>query len=1056
MSQLSTRDEIVERLRVDLMGPVDADEEIRDRPTDRYFTGILYPLNTEPLPEEDESMSACADGTEEDAGADANEESIPLVSTLKPSSMGLSFALAAASGSPSIVIEVRCGTYAAKALPKDTDHGTGPERERRTFVRTSHHVERTIALQPGSAQFAVDSAELEGLMLHLQTTQWGEVGRYLVTAALVNRNPTGETRDESEERTFYQVNFSVTTGSACEFIARPSERAEVDEDDRAAGLIYRDAHELAAGHTCAAEWGTDKNKVFVRTAWLPLTVVPAVSDSGDREFERLRADGTMSPLSADWLARASIDELHKALTLLIDCYDEWIDRTEKTVSGLRSKHAAQARVHMSVCREGVARMRAGVALIEADEIVRVAFQLAQRAMGVQRVWMWNERLVWRPFQLAFQLLTLRSTSERSDPARKVMDLLWFPTGGGKTEAYLGITAFVLFLRRMRRTGTDDGSGVAVIMRYTLRLLTVQQFQRAATMITVCEHLRRLASRGEESLPDLGTAQFSIGLWVGNGATPGTLKEARAPEAGSTASHKQLAECPCCHGTLDWMPVRDKMQVKCGSKNTSCELAAVDGAIPIWTIDEDIYRECPSLVIGTVDKFAQIVRKLETQSLFGLGVPHAPPDLIIQDELHLISGPLGTMTGLYETAIDELCSHRGTRPKVIGSTATIRRATAQIGALFERQTYQFPPPGVDADSSGFAVTDLTRPGRVYVGVTTAGRSAKYAVQAVSAALVQSAAHVGASDSDRDPYWTLVGYFNTLRELGGSLVLMQDDVPISIRQIASRHGESPRSIAAPAELTSRVSSDEIRDMLSQLAKKLGDPAVVDVLVASNMISVGVDIPRLGLMMMVGQPKTISEYIQATSRVGRGTTPGLVVALYNASRARDRSHFERFVSWHQTLYREVEATSVTPFASRAQDKALHAVLVALVRHLVAGMQSQPILSPALRRKAEHLASVIEKRAKAVESAEAPGVAAKLKLLLDQWEGRVGIRKYWDDYSKNPSLLLSAEQYAATYGDSEDYDWAHHAWPTPNSMREVEPGTAFVLKPALSSKVVGGDSGD
>ncbi|MCA9642754.1 MAG: DEAD/DEAH box helicase, partial [Myxococcales bacterium] len=870
MSQLATRDEIVERLRIDLIGPGAAEEEIRDRPTDRYFTGILYPLSTPNSPEEDETIAGAVDGDEDDV----EEEAIPLVSTLKPSSMGLSFAVTATSKTPSLRFEVRCGTYSTKQLPKDdAETPAGPERERRSFVRKGHHVERTVPLQLGGTQHEVDAEALKGLVLHVQTAPWGEAGRYLVTAALVNRNQTAPTRDESEEATFYQVHLRVEGGPATELVARPAERAEVDEDDRAAGLIYRDAHELAAGHTCAAEWGTEGGKAFVSTTWLPLTTVPAVSDGGDRELERLRAVDGLLPLSAAWLAQAPPADLSKALALVVDCYDEWITRTESTISSLAPHHAAQARLHMEVCRAGAMRMRAGVTLVESDEAVRTAFQLAQRAMATQRMWMWGEQLVWRPFQLAFQLLTLRSTAERGDDSRGVMDLLWFPTGGGKTEAYLGITAFLLFLRRLRKTEADDGAGVAVIMRYTLRLLTVQQFQRATTVITVCEHLRRLAARGEAGLPDLGTAAFSIGLWVGNSTTPGTLKDARAPGAGSTATHKQLSECPCCHGPLEWAPIREKMAVNCAAKNGKCELAETSPAIPIWTIDEDVYRERPSLVIGTVDKFAQIVRKLETRSLFGLGSTAAPPDLIIQDELHLISGPLGTMTGLYETAIDELCAHGGIRPKIIGSTATIRRAAAQIRALFNRDTYQFPPPGVDASSSGFAVTDPSRPGRQYLGVTTAGRSAKFAVQAVSAALLQTAAHVGTSDADRDPYWTFVGYFNTLRELGGSLVLMQDDVPISMRQIAARRGEIPRAIAPPAELTSRVSSDEIRDMLQQLGKKLGDAEAIDVLVASNMISVGVDIPRLGLMMMVGQPKTISEYIQATSRVGRGTTPGLV---------------------------------------------------------------------------------------------------------------------------------------------------------------------------------------
>jgi ATP-dependent helicase YprA (DUF1998 family) len=469
---------------------------------------------------------------------------------------------------------------------------------------------------------------------------------------------------------------------------------------------------------------------------------------------------------------------------------------------------------------------------------------------------------------------------------------------------------------------------------------------------------------------------------------------------------------------------------------------------VWTIDEEIYRHMPSLLIGTVDKFAQIVRKPETAVIFGRGTTHAPPDLIIQDELHLISGPLGSMAGLYEVAVDELCRRGSIRPKVIGSTATIRRAEEQIRALFDRGTYQFPAPGLDAGNSGFAVIDPDSPGRLHVGVTTAGRSATYMLQALIASLLQSASASIASAQERDYYWTLVAYFNSLKELGRALVLMQDDVPVSIRQFAARQGEEARVIEAPAELTSRVRSYEIRDMLERLNIPGSTKGAVDLLVASNMISVGMDIPRLGLMVVNAQPKTLSEYIQATSRVGRGNTPGLVVTMYNSMRTRDRSHFETFETWHRSLYRDVEATSVTPFASRAQDKALHAVLVALVRHLVPQMERRPVLDDLRRAHVERIATMIEARAASVDSAERAVVSQKLQRLIDQWASRPDLQTYWDDYNRRSSLLMSAEQFAAKADVDSDLDaeGARRAlWPTPNSMREVEPGSPFVLRNIL-----------
>src|SRR5258708_31582931 len=360
-----------------------------------------------------------------------------------------------------------------------------------------------------------------------------------------------------------------------------------------------------------------------------------------------------------------------------------------------------------------------------------------------------------------------------------MDLLWLPTGGGKTEAYLALTAFIIMLRRLQATGEDDGAGVAVLMRYTLRLLTVQQFQRAAAMIFACELLRRRAASGDIGLADLGTAPIGIGLWVGAAATPLTLQEALNRSPGDPSTPEQLTTCPCCGAKLSWKLSPRESTVECTADSATCALAETGARRPVWTIDEEVYRYTPSLLIGTVDKFAQIVRKTDAAVIFGRGTTHAPPDLIIQDELHLISGPLDSMAGLYEVAIDELCRADSVRPKVIGSTATIRRAEEQIRALFDRGTYQFPAPGLNAGNSGFAVTDLDSPGRLHVGLTTAGRSATYMLQALVASLLQSATAPGGSPQERDYYWTLVAYFNSLKELGRALVLMQDDVPVSIR-------------------------------------------------------------------------------------------------------------------------------------------------------------------------------------------------------------------------------------------------------------------------------------
>jgi hypothetical protein len=1046
------RDRIVARLVEDLVGPLSATETLTDRPTQRYSTGILYPRGSRIEAAENED-GGLAVNEHEDAAASPEEMGVSLHAALKPSVAGLSFAVQRADqASPVIDVDISCAVYKRFAVndageeiegtPNDRAH----ERWRRVALTTTLPVE----LQTGESRVDLNAHGVAGLELYVLVTP--HAGVLTVTTALSNQRLRGNSSAYDEEQHFFQVELSVTGVSKGAFAPRPSRRAQTDDDTRTAALIYRHVKEYVVGHTCSARAILQEQSVLaLKIDWIPAVTVPGVSDRGDDLFDSIRDASARRPLEAKWLAEAAPDVLIAGLGDLVTAYRTWIAREAQRIPQLPNDLQPQAHKNIERCSRGADRMAEGLAAIRGDANVCRAFQLAQTAMLLQFSWPRGTQLIWRPFQLAFQLLALASLSTRSHADRGTMDLLWFPTGGGKTEAYLALTAFVILLRRLRGSAQDDGAGVTVLMRYTLRLLTIQQFQRAAAMICACELLRRRGEAKVGGLPNLRKAPIGIGLWVGGAATPLTLKDALSRPPGDPSTPEQLTVCPCCSTKLKWKLTPTESTVECPAEGSACELAKSGARLPIWTIDEEVYRHTPSLLIGTVDKFAQIVRKLDTRALFGRGTPHAPPDLIIQDELHLISGPLGSIAGLYEVAIDELCRRDAVRPKIIGSTATIRRAQDQIRALFDRDTYQFPAPGLDAGNSGFAVADPRQPGRLHLGLTTAGRSATYMLQAVVASLLQSASEPGSSPDERNYYWTLVTYFNSLRELGRALVLMQDDVPVSIGQFAARRAETGRRIEAPAELTSRRRAYEIRDMLDRLNKPATDAEAVDLLVASNMISVGMDIPRLGLMLVNAQPKTLSEYIQATSRVGRGSVPGIVVTMYNSMRARDRSHFETFETWHRCLYRDVEATSVTPFASRAQDKALHAVLVALVRHTVPGMERRPVLDDIRRAAVEQIAGLIESRVARVDSAEVAIVSQKLKRLIDQWSSRTDLQTYWDDYERKISLLMSAEQFAAKADVDADLDpeGARRAlWPTPNSMREVEAGAPFVLRHVLKTE--------
>lgn len=672
------------------------------------------------------------------------------------------------------------------------------------------------------------------------------------------------------------------------------------------------------------------------------------------------------------------------------------------------------------------RIEAGIELLK-EEMVLDAFRIANKVMAVaaRRRDLEIKKLdpakvaapTWRPFQLAFILMNLGGIADPAHADREVVDLLFFPTGGGKTEAYLGLAAFTLVRRRLRHPGIVS-AGLSVLMRYTLRLLTLDQLGRAATLICALERER------QQHADKLGDWPFEIGLWVGRAATPnemgrkgdGNNNSARAKTIAyknnsQKAAPIPLEECPWCGtkftpGSFNLVPNPDQptdLRITC--VNRACDFTR-NNALPILAVDEPIYRRLPCFLIATVDKFAAMpwtgpvggffgrVDRHDNQGFYGpchpntglpLPAPLPPPDLVIQDELHLISGPMGTMVGLYESALDELCARKVgdkvIRPKIVASTATVRRAERQIRALFCRRTVDiFPPPGSDRRDSFFARTHPPEEShaRLYLGIAAQGRSLKVILLRTYLALLGAAqkwyvANGGKRNKTNpaDPYMTLLGYFNSLRELGGSRRIVEDEVSTRLSGYANRlrDGETDgpfaeRKIAYEVvELTSRVSTDKVAEAKRRLALPFHDDDRVDVAIATNMISVGLDITRLGLMVVLGQPKTSAEYIQATSRVGRDANrPGLVVTILNVHRPRDRSHYERFVCYHQSFYRSVEATSVTPFSPRALDRGLAGTLVALARQGHAPMTPARGATEILRERGK-LEFVIEALAQRAE---------------------------------------------------------------------------------------------
>ncbi|MEV6260254.1 helicase-related protein [Streptomyces sp. NPDC051784] len=948
---------LVDQLRRDLMGPGAPDEVLtQDPPITTYPIGVLFPK-----PKDPESEQAFRDDSAENDGLDdapvvrrGRDVDEPLLDlgaadtgNRRPSSMGLTFAV-----DPRIAPRLVVNTEAASYDPVDAE-GRPVEAERaqaRTVSEQKEHWRRrklsipsvTVdATVPGRRR--IDDLH-EGVVLDILVRPQARTSETVtVTVTLINSRSIGKYALQ-DAFCLYQPRLTVTTESATPGIVdRPTERKGLDPEVATSRLLHRHAPTFAVGHGCSAAWdwfppavgepNVDRAVISsVRTEFVPAHEVLLTDSNPDIDDSALTMEG---------LATRPENEVMSALNDLLAGYAEWIDRKEAESEAFRgTPHETPAREQIVYCRAALARMRRGIRVLGTNTDAMRAFRLANRAMAQQRArseWVRNGREGdpntaagrWRPFQISFMLLCLEGIVDDKHEDRGIADLLWFPTGGGKTEAYLGLIAFTTFLRRMRHGA--HGAGVTVLMRYTLRLLTLQQFERAASLICAMERIRL----GDEKT--LGTEPISIGMWVGQSATPNKLSVAqeslldlRKEKDLQEKNPVQLHACPWCGTRIDAYQYEvdeeaKRMHIRC--PDTWCDFR--DG-LPVHLVDEAVYDARPTLVIATVDKFAAMPWREQTAALFNRDRADdtPPPELIVQDELHLISGPLGTLTGLYETAVDLLAG----QPKIIASTATIRRAQDQGRKLFAREVAQFPPAGIDARDSWFAVETPRdrKASRQYVGLLTPSTSQSTLLIRTYANLLHRAAQGTDGDDVRDAYWTLVGYFNSLRLLAAAELQVHDDVDAHLGYLADRHGGVRRQIREQTELTSRANSSEVPKRLKQIEERLGHPDVVDVLLATNMISVGVDVDRLGLMAVMGQPQTTAEYIQATSRVGR-RHPGLVAVMLNSGRSRDRSHYESFQHYHSALYREVESTSVTPFSSRSRERGLHAVVVALARIMI-----------------------------------------------------------------------------------------------------------------------------
>ena len=963
---------------------------------------------------------------------------------------------------------------------------------RKGYVRSPH--EAVVRLDLSAADSAESTIQDEKRELRITAVRYQiDENTWSVTVALVNDSHSDKRKNK--ELLLFQPELSIhTEEQQFRLTAYRNEQdfALMPEEDQFMEMLYRSRVSYGTGLGCAAEWEVDDiGNGYIRTEFMPTSEISPLTYSIPAAYSVDPAAFSMKHLSD--LDTASREEKLRQLSTIADGYAQWIREVRERIPSLEEKYRPLAEKNLSGCEAVCRRIRDGIGILSNNEDAWKAFAYTNHAMLLQRVMLSFQKKMsdklrlcddpelqdeldaldyrrvdpaihtWRPFQIAFLLMSIASVTSDTSPDRKLVDLIWFPTGGGKTEAYLGLTAMTIFYRRLHYRA--ESGGTAVLMRYTLRLLTGQQFTRASTLICACEYLR---SAHEEQL---GEEPITIGMWIGRKQTPNTFEDAMQGfddlKKMDKANPFQVLKCPWCGASLEqvkegrkkrglwgYEPSKSRFRLICN--NMSCFFS--DDGLPVQIVDQALYRDPPTLLFSTVDKFAMLPWIGDTGHFFAANTQNRTPELIIQDELHLISGPLGSIVGLYESIIDYMCSSKGIPAKIIASTATIRRAREQCAALYDREIQQFPTPGIDAEDSFFsreAVIDHAAGsfGRLYVGLMPSGKTKPVMETSVISALMQRLYDMQLPDAQCDPYWTLLIYFSSLRELGKCRTLLDTDIRTEMGKTADRLRTPHRYLHIVKELTSNVSGPEITKIFDMLEKAHYSKAdteakryACDAVLATNMVSVGLDVERLNTMLIVSQPKLTSEYIQASSRIGR-SHPGCAFILYDSSRSRDRSHYEQFWRYHQTFYQFVEPSGVTPFSEPAKERALHAIAISLMRHLCRNLTDEKNAGKfsvqAFSEEIDSICDYITKREQSIMSRIYPDrnydgrtTEEMLRQIFDSWETlsrRSGINDFRYGFSFMPDKKKMKDDQGRLlkpfYSKIKD-----NAFETMTSMRSID----------------------
>ena len=1063
----------------------DGEEILTSSPGLVYGVGVLFPKmdaavlaaararETEELRSIDAALSDAhaADaevGIEELAvgSKDSDADVLPEESLGKPRSMALSFRTAE-SGPVSVTL--KGGIYMPISVAGQS---------RTWWQRQS--VEHQLHWNSGDGE--TSDVTLGALTLRMGIDSRPQADGTLIRTVWVRNDTEASTYDEISKRALFQCEIAIETDHVVQYDRLANEQIE------SLDLLYADKARLVVGHGVDAEAIARGNSWILRSESMPICKVQGVT--------ALIEDGGMPyTIGMTDLAQFTL-EAQSEIDRLIANYTTWIESRTAEVSQLEVKYHKIAYQHLDECKKFLTRIKHGWAMLQVDTAIRKPFCDMSKSMNNQRVGYSvplrevtgfsdgffsvegsqprtnsHSQSFWRPFQIAFILSELEAVVNPEAAERQEVAVIWMPTGGGKTEAYLGLAAFTILWTRSQdqreAAPHKDRSYTKVLMRYTLRLLTAQQLARAASLICALEIQRR------QEPGVYGANEIRIGAWLGSSSSPNSWDGAVTKLSKLIAGDRNvpsfmLQKCPWCGTQMGGVfksriagyrkvktpsaQPKDRVQTFCPDANCSFAFRQegnVPRGLPVFEVDDDIYNSPPDFLVGTVDKFARLAWKPESQSIFGLKSGqrrNPPPTLMIQDELHLISGPLGSIDGAYEPALEYLCEFDGgTAPLIVAATATTRNFEEQLFNLYARHGHLIPPPGLTVDDSFFARKDPDDPGKIYVGVCAAGYSSALSSQArVLAQLAYTGGLLRRLGFDCDPWWSNVVFFSSRRALGQLNSFIDTSMKQLLHQIRMITGVSTgeeregkrnarRFIGRIRELTA-TSSEDVSVVLADLSHSIESGKAIDLCFATSMIEVGLDVPRLGLMTVIGQPKSASQYIQVTGRVGRDKRgPGIVISVLSPTNLRDRSHYESFNSWHDRLYASVEPSSVTPFTNRALERSAPSAMALLLRFL--GHKDH--VTPAVTRAWDQCAAVLQRRAQKISKDSLTNLTARLtelKRIATAPEVQSGFA--WDHtdgkstfFMYDSGALIPHERAAGSY------------WRVLNSMRSVDSDAAVQM---------------